>query len=60
MEQNVKYNIDNNRVHLCASCKKVFPECDAAGDDILIGCADNYCCCTKYEPTTRNTEFCKK
>lgn len=52
--------ITNNRIHLCQSCHKEYPNCDANNDDIVFGDGignDNICCCNKYLPLVeRDTE----
>ena len=45
--------ITNNCIHLCNSCYKEYPDCDAEQDDIVFGDgigSDNICCCNKYIP----------
>lgn len=45
--------ITNNCIHLCQSCYKEYPNCDANNDDIVFGDGignDNICCCNKYLP----------
>ena len=45
--------IRNNSVHLCNSCCREYPDCDAENDDIILGdgCGnDNICACNKYVP----------
>jgi hypothetical protein len=40
------------RLHLCDSCTKLYPECDATADGIEFGCGfgnDNIIGCTAYE-----------
>lgn len=39
------------RLHLCESCVKVYPDCDATADGIVYGCGtgnDNVIGCTEY------------
>ena len=43
--------IENNKVNLCDSCRKTFPDCGAV--EVLFGDGtgeDNICCCRKYTP----------
>lgn len=45
--------VSNNHIHLCQSCYKEYPNCDADNDDIMFGDGtgnDNICCCNKYLP----------
>lgn len=45
--------IQNNDIHLCKSCWKEYPECDAEKDDVCFGDGtgnDNICACNKYIP----------
>lgn len=45
--------VSNNHIHLCQSCYKEFPNCDADNNDIMFGDGtgnDNICCCNKYIP----------
>lgn len=40
------------RLHLCESCAKVYPECDATREGMVFGCGvgnDNVIGCTAYE-----------
>lgn len=46
----------NNKVHLCDSCRKVFPECESTANDIFFGNGvgnDNVCACPHYESKER-------
>lgn len=48
----------DNQVHLCDSCRYVYPECPSEKDDVIFGNRkgnDNICACNKYEPFTRPT-----
>ena len=50
---------ENNKVHLCDSCKELYPECPADGEDMLWGDGkgnDNICCCAYYVPLTTRKE----
>ena len=43
-----------NQVHLCDSCRYVYPECPSGKDDVIYGNGkgnDNICACNKYEPS---------
>ena len=45
-----------NQVHLCDSCRHVFPECPSEEDDVIYGNGkgnDNICACNKYEPSAQ-------
>lgn len=45
-----------NQVHLCDSCRHVYPECPSGKDDVIFGNGkgnDNICACNKYEPSTQ-------
>lgn len=45
--------VENNKVHLCASCGHKYPECPSGKADVLYGDGvgnDNICCCSRYEP----------
>lgn len=42
-----------NKIHLCDSCEKCYPECDAKSENIIFGNGigeDNICACSKYTP----------
>lgn len=46
----------NNKVNLCDSCRKVYPECESTANDIFFGNGvsnDNVCACPHYEPKER-------
>lgn len=43
-----------NQVHLCDSCRHVYPECPSGKDDVIFGNGkgnDNICACNQYEPS---------
>lgn len=45
-----------NQVHLCDSCRHVYPECPSGKDDVIFGNGkgnDNICTCNKYEPSAQ-------
>lgn len=45
-----------NQVHLCDSCRHVYPECPSGKDDVIFGNGkgnDNICACNKYEPSAQ-------
>lgn len=45
-----------NQVHLCDSCRHVFPECPSEEDDVIFGNGkgnDNICACNKYEQSAQ-------
>lgn len=45
-----------NQVHLCDSCRHVYPECPSEKDDVIFGNGkgnDNICACNKYEPSAQ-------
>lgn len=53
-----RQSINNNRVHLCNSCKHKYPKCQAETEDVLFGDgvgSDNICCCAKYIPSAEKT-----
>jgi hypothetical protein len=44
--------MENNKVHLCDSCRNNYPDC-IENIEMLFGSGkgnDNICCCNKYEP----------
>lgn len=46
----------DNQVHLCDSCRHVYPECPSEKDDVIFGNGkgnDNICACNKYEPSVQ-------
>lgn len=47
----------DNKVNLCDSCKKTYPDCDCR--NILFGDGkgeDNICCCNAYMPKDKEAE----
>ena len=45
-----------NQVHLCDSCRHVYPECPGGKDDVIFGNGkgnDNICACNQYEPSAQ-------
>lgn len=45
-----------NQVHLCDSCRHVYPECPIEKDDVIFGNGkgnDNICACNKYEQSAQ-------
>lgn len=50
---NCKDGVINNKIHLCNSCQKTYPECDSKAEDIIFGNGignDNICACACYLP----------
>lgn len=48
-----------NQVHLCDSCRHVYPECPSEKEDVIFGNGkgnDNICACNKYEPSAQPEE----
>ncbi len=49
----VSCNDRDNKVNLCDSCRKHYPDCDVGEGDIIFGIGegkDNVCACSKYRP----------
>ena len=45
-----------NQVHLCDSCRHVYPECPSGKNDVIFGNGkgnDNICACNKYDPSAQ-------
>ena len=45
-----------NQVHLCDSCRYIYPECPSEKGDVIFGNGkgnDNICACNKYEPSAQ-------
>lgn len=56
MVENLSSAQPENQVHLCDSCRHVYPECPSEKDDVIFGNGkgnDNICACNKYEPTAQ-------
>ncbi len=56
MVENLSSAQPENQVHLCDSCRHVYPECPSEKDDVIFGNGkgnDNICACNKYEPSAQ-------
>ena len=59
MVENLPSAQPENQVHLCDSCRHVFPECPSEKDDVIFGNGkgnDNICACNKYEPPAQSEQ----